>query len=143
LRVAASADLLGIAIQSGSFREVSDGLFLQVAEQRSGGGLAGIFIADRRDEEVEMIYYAQGGHIAREDDRTLSVMNKGAIHRRDMAAGEGSIISFVSYAVDMSQFGPDGGIATYHPRDWPTPLLLDPDPNNDYARNRPEEIRAE
>lgn len=143
LRVAASADLLGIAVQSGSFREVTPGLYIQIAEQHAGGTLAGIFLVDRREDEVEMIYYARSGRIARENGRNLIIMSGGEIHRRDIDSGDVSIISFHSYAVDMAQFGPDGGSTSYHPRDWPTAELLDPDPNNDYARKRPDEIRAE
>lgn len=143
LRVAAGADLIGIAIQSGSFRRIDENLYVQIAEQYSGGTLGGIFIADRRDPDVELIYYAQTGRLTRIDDRTLIMMNGGEIHRRNLETGDVSIISFVSYAIDMSRFGPARSLTRFGPGDWSTAELLDPDPNNEFARNRPEEIRAE
>src|SRR5690606_23938112 len=67
LRVAAGADLIGIAIQSGTFRQIEDNLHVQIAEQHGGGTLGGIFIADRRDPSVELIYYARTGRVSKVD----------------------------------------------------------------------------
>ncbi len=143
LRVAASADLIGMAIQSGSFRQVDENLYIQIAEQHGGGTLGGIFIADRRDPALELIYYARTGRVSKVDGRDVIIMNGGEIHRRTMETGDVSIISFVSYAVDMSLFGAQTGVARYTPNEWPTAELFRPDPGNEYARERPDDIRAE
>ncbi len=143
LRAAAGADLIGMAIQSGSFRRIEDNLYVQIAQQHGGGTLGGIFIADRRDKAVELVYYARTGRVTKVDGRDMIVMNGGEIHRRNMEAGDVSIISFVSYAIDLSMFGAGSSLASHGPNEWPTAALFNPDPDNDFTRERPDEIRAE
>lgn len=143
LLVAASADLIQIAVQSGSFRQLEDNLYVQVADRYPGGDLGGIFLADRRDEKTELLYYANRGTIVKQDDRNLILMSDGEIHRRDVATGDVSVISFASYALDMSQYGPAKGSSFYLPKERTMAELLDPDPNDWYAKNLPQVLRSE
>lgn len=143
LLVAAGADLIQIAIQSGSFRQLEDNLYVQVADQYPGGDLGGIFLADRRDEKTELLYYANRGTIVKQDDRNLILMSDGEIHRRDVASGDVSVISFASYALDMSQYGPAKGSSFYLPKERTMEELLNPDPNDWYAKNLPQVLRSE
>lgn len=143
LLVAASADLVRIAVQSGAFLKIEKNLYIQVADQYPGGALGGIFLADRRDENTHLIYYARAGSLTNRDGRNLLIMSDGEIHRRSVKTGEVSIISFASYAIDMSQYGPASQTASYGPKEWPTYELLNPDPNHEITKNSPEAIRGE
>lgn len=143
LLVAASADLIQIAIQSGSFRELENNLVVQVADQYPGGELGGIFMVDRRDETTELIYYANRGTVVKEGGRNLILMHNGQIHRRNIKTGDVSVISFASYALDMSRYGPGNGPAVYQPKERDLADLLNPDPNDWFAKNQPQTIRAE
>ncbi len=143
LLVSAGADLIQIAIQSGAFRQLDENLYVQVADQYPGGDLGGIFLADRRDEKTELLYYARRGTIVKQDGRNLILMSDGEIHRRDVGTGDVSVISFATYALDMSQYGPAKGSAFYLPKERSMQELLNPDPNDWYAKNQPHVIRAE
>ncbi|RUZ43562.1 LptF/LptG family permease, partial [Mesorhizobium sp. M7A.F.Ca.US.003.02.1.1] len=57
------ADLLSLIIQEGTFRKIDDGLFLQVGERLPNNRLGGIFVADSREEGVNLVYYAKTGSI--------------------------------------------------------------------------------
>ena len=143
LLVSAGADLIQIAIQSGAFRQLDENLYVQVADQYPGGDLGGIFLADRRDKKTELLYYASRGTIVEQDGRNLILMSDGEIHRRDVGTGDVSVISFASYALDMSQYGPAKSSAFYLPKERSMQDLLNPDPNDWYAKNQPHVIRAE
>lgn len=139
----AGADLVRYAVQSGSFEKLDDNLYIQISEQLPGGTFGGIFIADLRESTAELLYYAKRGAIQEQDDAQLLIMADGEIQRRNAATGEISIIRFASYAIDFSQFGPATKASTYFPKERSTAFLLDPDPNDYFAKNRPDAIRTE
>ncbi|MCO5159716.1 MAG: LptF/LptG family permease [Mesorhizobium sp.] len=139
----AGADLVRLAVQSGSFKRIDEGLYIQIAEQLPGGGFGGIFIADMRDDKTELLYYARKGVILPQGDRDLLVMSEGEIQRRSVASGEISVIQFASYAIDFSQFSPAGKTRHYLPKERSTAFLLDPDPNDHIVKIRPTMIRSE
>lgn len=143
LLVSASSDLIQIAIQSGTFWPLEANLHVQVEERFPGGDLGGIFLADRRDEGTEFLYYATRGTVTKHGDRNLIVMSDGEIHRRDMVTGDVSIIKFASYALDMTQFGPVRGQSRYYPKERSLAELLKPDPDDRLAKNRPQLLRSE
>lgn len=143
LLVAASADLIQIAIQSGSFRQLEENFIVQVADQYPGGELGGIFLVDRRDEAAEFIYYANRGRVIKRNGRNLILMSNGQIHRRNVETGDVSVISFASYALDMSRYGPGKGPAVYQPKERSLTELLNPDPNDWFVKNQPQTLRAE
>lgn len=139
----AGADLVRLAVQSGSFKRLDEGLYIQIAEQLPGGGFGGIFIADMRDDKTELIYYARRGVILPQGERDLLVMSEGEIQRRAVATGEISIIQFASYAIDFSQFSPAGKTTAFMPKERSTAFLLNPDPNDYFAKARPDMLRSE
>ncbi len=139
----AGANLVRLAVQSGQFKRLDDNLYIQIAEQLPGGTFGGIFIADSRDEKTELIYYARQGMIIQQGERELLVMSSGEIQRKTVASGELSIIKFASYAIDFSQFGPAGSTPTYLPKEQTTAFLLNPDPNEHFAKKFPHVIRSE
>ncbi len=143
LLVSAGADLIQIAIQSGTFRKLEKNLYVQIADQFPGGKLGGIFLVDRRDENTELLYYAKHGTMVKQDDQNLILMTDGEIHRRDNSSGDVSVISFASYALNLSQYKPVTNSSIYLPKEWTTEELLYPDPDNRIAQRSPSIVRSE
>lgn len=139
----ASADLMNAVIQEGSFRKLSDNLYIQVAERRSDGSIGGLFIADSRDPTLDLIYYAADGAIASTPSGDMLLMQNGEVQRRDVSDGTVSIIKFDSYAFDLSQFASAGDSFVIYAKDRPLSYLLNPDPNDPILQTRPLRYKAE
>jgi lipopolysaccharide export system permease protein len=142
LVAAARADLLSLVIQEGTFRKIDDGLFVQVGERLPDGQLGSIFVADSREEGIDLVYYAKKGSVVESDDKSLLVMADGVVHRK-APGGEVSIIRFTSYAFDLSAFSTSDGDITMFPKDRTIGYLLDPDPNDKIFQQKPQSFRAE
>ncbi|MEP9397315.1 LPS export ABC transporter permease LptF [Mesorhizobium sp. KR2-14] len=138
----AHADLLSLVIQEGTFRKVDDGLFVQVAERRPDGRLGGIFVADSRQEGMDLVYYAKNGAVVQDDDKSMLVMTDGVVHRKS-PDGNLSVIRFSSYAFDLSAFSAAAGAITMYPKDRTLAYLYNPDPNDKLFQNKPQTYRAE
>lgn len=136
------ADLLSLVIQEGTFRKIDDGLFLQVGERLQDNRLGGIFVADSREEGVNLVYYAKTGAIVQRGDEKVLMMNDGVIHRKTMT-GDLSVIRFTSYAFDLSAFMSAASEVTLMPEDRTTQYLLDPEPNDKAFQQNPYQYRAE
>ncbi|RUV16316.1 MULTISPECIES: LPS export ABC transporter permease LptF [unclassified Mesorhizobium] len=136
------ADLLSLIIQEGTFRKIDDGLFLQVGERLPDNRLGGIFVADSREEGVNLVYYAKTGSIVERGGEKVLMMNDGVIHRKTLT-GDLSVIRFTSYAFDMSAFMAAASAVTLLPKDQTTQYLLNPGANDKYYQQNPYEYRAE
>lgn len=139
----ASADLMNAVIQEGSFRKLSDNLYIQVAERRADGSIGGLFIADSRDPSLDLIYYAADGAIASTPSGDMLLMKNGEVQRRDVSDGTVSIIKFDSYAFDLSQFTSAGEDFVIYAKDRPLSYLMNPDPNDPILQTRPLRYKAE
>lgn len=140
----AGADLVRFAVQSGSFRQLDQNLFIQISEQLPGGAFGGIFIVDMREPTTELLYYAKRGAIqANEGGGQLLIMADGEIQRKNPATNEISVIRFASYAIDFTQFGPAAKAPVYFPKERSLTYLLNPDPDDFFAKNRPDALRSE
>ena len=134
----ASADLVNLIVQEGSFRKLADNLYIQVAERRADGSIGGLFIADSRDPSLDLIYYAADGGIATTDTgANMLLMQNGEVQRRSVSDGTVSIIKFDSYAFDLSQFASAGDDFVIYAKDRPLSYLLNPDPNDPILQTRP------
>ncbi|TPM39697.1 LPS export ABC transporter permease LptF [Mesorhizobium sp. B2-3-4] len=136
------ADLLSLIIQEGTFRKIEDGLFLQIGERLPDNRLGGIFVADSREEGVNLVYYAKTGSIIERGGEKVLMMNDGVIHRKTLT-GDLSVIRFTSYAFDMSAFMAAASEVTLLPKDQTTQYLLNPSPNDKNYQQNPQEYRAE
>ncbi|MER8379801.1 MULTISPECIES: LPS export ABC transporter permease LptF [unclassified Mesorhizobium] len=136
------ADLLSLIIQEGTFRKIDDGLFLQVGERLPDNRLGGIFVADSREEGVNLIYYAKTGSIIERGDEKVLMMNDGVIHRKTMT-GDLSVIRFTSYAFDLSAFLSASSDILLLPKDRTTQYLLNPSPNDKMYQQKPNRYLAE
>jgi len=140
----ASADLVNLIVQEGSFRKLADNLYIQVAERRADGSIGGLFIADSRDPSLDLIYYAADGGIATTDTgANMLLMQNGEVQRRSVSDGTVSIIKFDSYAFDLSQFASAGDDFVIYAKDRPLSYLLHPDPNDPILQTRPLRYKAE
>lgn len=139
----ASADLLNVVIQEGNFRKLSDNLYVQIAERTSDGSIGGMFIADSRDANIDLIYYALNGSIANNNGSDVLLMNNGEIQRRDVKTGNVSIIKFDQYAFDLSQFTDTGGDMVLYAKDRHLSYLINPDVNDPIYQTKPQLYRAE
>ncbi|PAQ04593.1 LPS export ABC transporter permease LptF [Mesorhizobium temperatum] len=136
------ADLLSLIIQEGTFRKIDDGLFLQIGERLPDNRLGGIFVADSREEGINLIYYAKSGAIIDSGDERVLMMNDGVIHRETLA-GDLSVIRFTSYAFDLSAFMSASSDVLLLPKDRTTQYLLNPSPNDKMFQKRPNKYLAE
>ncbi len=109
----AQSDLFSVAVRSGAFMKLEDGLYVQVNEKLPGGELGGIFLSDTRTEGNETIYYARSGVIRKseETDTNILYLVDGELQQQDLSNNRISIVTFSSYALDMAAFVPAGGSA--------------------------------
>ena len=134
------ADLLSSVIEEKAFRKIDDGLYVQISERVQGRVLKGLFVADSRDPRFEMIYYAREGAVD-ESGGTL-IMKDGEIHRK-IEGRSVSVIHFDSYSFDLSELSASRGQATLRAGDRDLFFLLNPDPNDAYYKEKPNDFRAE
>lgn len=139
----AGADLVQTAIQSGSFKQLDENLYIQVAEEKPGGKLGGLFIADLRDKNMDLLYYANEATIMSHGESSLLAMEDGQIQRKARTTGDVSIIRFDSYSIDFSQFGAAGKDVVYFPKEQSLGYLLSPPADDYFAQHRPHYIRSE
>ncbi len=142
LVAAARADLLSLVIQEGTFRKVDDGLYVQVGRRLPDGRLGGIFVADSREEGVDLIYYAKTGAIVEQDGKSLLIMDDGVVHRKS-PAGDVSIVRFKSYVFDLAVFAKAAEAVTMYPKDRTIGYLVDPDPNDPIFQKNPQTFQIE
>ncbi len=143
LVAAARADLLSLVIQEGTFRKVDEGVFVQVGERLPDGRLGGIFVADSRQEGVDLVYYAKTGAVVDDaEGKDLLVMNDGVVHRKT-PSGDVSVVRFKSYSFDLSAFSKASDSVTMYPKDRTIPYLIDPDPNDRVFQDNPRSFRVE
>ena len=139
----ASADLLSLAVRSGTFTQISSGLFVQVSSELPGGVMGGVVIADQREPGTQLIYYAKQGVVRSFNDAKFLQLNDGEVHRKKLADGEISIITFVSTVLDFSSFGGGAITGNYQPIEMETAALVNPDPNYRVYKERPFLVRKE
>jgi len=138
----ARADLLSLLIQEGTFRKVDDGLFVQIGQRLPDGQLGGLFVADSREEGIDLIYYAKTGAVTEQDGKSLLVMNDGVVHRKT-PSGDVSVVRFRSYVFDLSAFSKAADSITMYPKDRTIAYLLNPDPNDEVFQKNPRSFRVE
>lgn len=136
------ADFLSVIIQEGTFRKVDDGLFVQIGERFPDNRLGQVFVADSRQEGVDLVYYAKTGAIVEREGEKVLVMNDGVVHRKT-PSGDVSVISFTSYAFDLSAFDDDVSGVRLLPKDQTTQYLLNPSPNDSISKKSPNLYRTE
>lgn len=139
----AGSNLVKFAVRAGTFHRLENNLYIQIGGQVTGGGFEGILIADMRDPEGELIYYAQRGSIDKVEGTDVLLLENGEVQRRNAKTREVSIITFKSYALDFTHFAAARRGGNYLPKERPTAYLLEPDPNDSVHQSRPHLFRSE
>ena len=140
----ASADLIRFAVQSGTFQQIENNLFVQIAEQLPSGDFGGIFIADSRKPGMDLLYYAKRGSIQKLPIGDVLLLSDGEVQRRNTETKELSVIHFESYVLDFTRFGPTTGGKNYSPRENSTQFLLfAPRTDDFFLMNKAEDIKGE
>ncbi|WP_417425958.1 LptF/LptG family permease [Hoeflea sp.] len=133
----AQSDLFSVAVRSGTFMQLEDGLYVQVNEKLPGGVLGGIFLSDTRTKGTEAIYYAKSGVIKSNGDTDILFLMDGELQQRDLSNDQISIVTFTSYALDMAAFVPAGGSSARRPKEQPTSYLLSPPKDDHFFKEVP------
>lgn len=142
LVASARADFLSLVVQEGTFRKIEDGLFIQIGERFADSRLGGIFVADSREEGVDLVYYAKTGAVIELGSKKVLLMNDGVVNRK-VPSGEVSVVRFTSYAFDLSAFAADTGDTILFPKDQTTLYLLNPDADDTVFQQTPNLYRTE
>ena len=139
----AQSDLFSMAVRSGTFQRIEDGLHVQINEKLPGGELSGIFLSDTRTEGRELIYFAKQGMVQELGDVKILYMTDGEVQQRATGSNQISNVSFSSYALDLAAFLPAAGGANRRPKEQPTSYLLDPRADDYFVRNSPWVVKEE
>lgn len=136
------ADFVANLVREGQFTQLDAGITFSYRD-KAGDALLGIFLQDSRDPARVVVYIAERGIVTDHDGGTYLLLEQGNIHRQQDGRGDGSIVTFERYAVDLAAFGPEQGVVFYKPREQSTAALLSPDPNDPYFQAVPGRFRAE
>lgn len=139
---AANAELISSVIQEGRFERLEEGLYMQISERLPDGRFAGIFLADRREDDTEMLYFAKSGAAVELGDQQILVMQDGVVHHRTQGR-DVSVVRYQSYALDLAEFSDAGDGPTLYSKDRTIGYLLNPDAEDRTAQRRPQLYRAE
>lgn len=139
----ASADLLSVAVQRGTFQKLDEGLYVHIDTAYPGGEFGGIFLSDDRAEDREMVYFAQRGRMVELNQDRFMVLVDGQAQQRDKDSGRVSIVSFDTYALDLSSFLPSNERSIYRPREQSTLYLLNPPADDFFVQNYPADLEKE
>lgn len=143
LIVEVRSNLISQVIQPGRFSTPEPGLTFHIRDRALDGEIEGLMVHDARDPKLISTYLAERGVILKQDDIPYVFMSKGHILRRKGPTEPPEIISFESYAVDLSRFERKTGAVELKPRERYFSELINPDPNDPVWKSQPGQFRAE
>lgn len=136
------SNLISQVVQPGRFSTPEPGLTFHIRDRTLGGEIEGLMVHDAREAKQVVTYLAQRAVILEQDDIPYIFMSKGHIMRRkDGDAPE--IVTFDTYAVDLSRFERKTAAVELKPRERYLDELLRPDPNDPAFKAQPGQFRAE
>ena len=142
LIVEARTQLLNTVIVPGQFRRLERDMAIYI-DGKDGALLRGLLMADARDPDNQLVYYARNAQMTTIEGNDVLLMEQGQIHRRQQNGTNISIIAFDTYGISLSDFTSSGGAAIYKVIERPTWELLSPDPNDVYMQQRALEAIGE
>jgi lipopolysaccharide export system permease protein len=129
------ADFLTRIVREGQFVTLDQGFVFHYRERGADGSLRGIFIQDRRDPQHINTYIAEVGVNVQKDKQNYLILQKGSVQRQTPGEVDPAMVSFESYAIDLTQFGSEAEGAPLKPREYATLDLFNLDRNSDYVKN--------
>lgn len=136
-------DLISNIVQPGRFTSPEEGLMFHIRDRDPDGMLRGLLLHDGRNPEQKLTYLAEYGRIVDSNEGTVLVMKTGTIQRRREKAENTQIVTFDSYAVDLSQLENKEKEPVYEPQERNTLYLFNPSPDDHYFRRWPGRFRTE
>lgn len=135
--------ILTSILHEGQFMSLSRGLTFHMRGRSPDGSFQSIFVADDRDANKSVTYLADKGAILDNPLGVFLIMTNGVIQQRSKTEDSISMIEFSSYAFDLSSLSSSASVAALRPPERSTAYLLNPDPDDPYFRQSPEEFRTE
>jgi lipopolysaccharide export system permease protein len=123
LITSARAEFVSQIVREGRFNIIDNGIVFHYRE-RVGDALLGLFIQDRRDADLTIVYVAERGQIIESAAGSFLVLLDGSIQRETSQERDASIIGFKRYALDLAMLTPNVGEVTYRPRERSTLELM-------------------
>ena len=139
-------DLISQVLQPGRFSSPEPGLSFHIRDRSMTGDVLGLLVHDERDPKQIMTYLADHGRIISNDEGSYLVMFDGSVHRfnKEEENKGVQIIAFDQYMLDLSEFGDQGDKnKDLNPRERYLSELINPDPNDSYAKRSPGQLRSE
>ena len=137
------ADFLGRVVREGTFTTLDQGFVFHYRERGPNGELLGVFMQDRRDPLKVSTYLAEKGRTLSVGANSYLVLEKGSVQRQQSNSRDPAMVVFDRYAIDLAQFDPDEGDATYKPRERSTLELLQLNDKDPYVQRQMGRFRAE
>ncbi|AQX21536.1 lipopolysaccharide export system permease protein [Bartonella sp. CDC_skunk] len=137
------SDLISLFIREGSFQELTKNLYIEIGERNANGTIGRLFIADQRDPQLGLFYYATKGAIVNNKKGKFLILNDGEIERIDYKNDNVSIIKFSSHTFSLSEFIPNKKTPNIYPKDRPLSYLFNPNPSDPHYQRKPLQYRAE
>ena len=120
------ADVIATLVQEGGFRDVDDGLTMHFRDKAPDGSFRDIFVNDERDPKETVTFTAAHGVLLQHAGGSFLVLQDGDLIRSDHVDGESNVVSFETYALDLSQLGTPNAAPVYQAQERSTLFLLDP-----------------
>jgi lipopolysaccharide export system permease protein len=139
-------DLISQVLQPGRFSSPEAGLSFHIRDRSMTGDLLGLLVHDERDPKQIMTYLADHGRIVSNDEGSYLVMFDGSVHRfnKEEESKGVQIIAFDQYMLDLSEFGAqDDKTKDLNPRERYLSELINPGPDDGYAKRSPGQLRSE
>ena len=136
------ADLVSIVVQEGAFSQIEPGLTFHIAKRDAGGLLGGILISDERDEKISVVYTAREGVVTKINNNSVILLKNGEIHQRNHEDGSVTVITYQSYAFDLSTFAGKIQQLVLRPKERTTFELINPYADDKFYKTQPGLYRA-
>lgn len=137
------ADVIATLVQEGGFPAVDDGLTMHFRDKAPDGSFNDVFVDDQRNPEEWVTFTAGSGILLQHSGGSFLVLREGDLIRTDNVSRESNIVTFDTYALDLSQLGTPDATPIYQAEERSTVFLLNPDANDSYTQRYPLRARAE
>lgn len=137
------ADVIASLVQSGGFRQVDKGLTVHFRDKAPDGTFLDIFVDDERDPRETLSFAAAHGMLLQNAGGSYLVLQDGDLIRSDHVDGDSNVVSFETYALDLSQIGAASAAPVYESMERSTLFLLDPSTKDAYALKHRQRTLAE
>ena len=137
------ADVIATLVREGGFRAVDNGLTMHFRHKAPDGSFRDVFVNDERDPAEAVTFSAAAGVLLQHGGGSFLVLRDGDLIRTEGASGDSNVVSFDTYALDLSQLGTPDATPVYQAEERSTLFLLNPAANDSYPLRYPQRVRAE